>query len=97
MLIASVHSDRLSGDSDKDADAVLFAISKREKNWLQCAPGFGVRVAKQTCRESMATLKLSRHVTRSLRLCVGKQKRFFQGGTGVLALENEKEAYPCFI
>lgn len=41
MLIASVHSDRLSGDSDKDADAVLFAISKERKTGFNVPQGLG--------------------------------------------------------
>lgn len=51
MLTTSVHADGLSGESDKDVDAVLFAISKERKNWLQCAPGFGVRVTKSKLAE----------------------------------------------
>ena len=44
-------SCRQVGESDNDADAVLFAISKERKNWLQCAPGFGVRVTKSKLAE----------------------------------------------
>lgn len=41
VLIASVHADRLSGDSDKDADAVLFAISKERKTGFNVPQGLG--------------------------------------------------------
>ena len=61
-----------------------------------CPRVWGKSNKEQTCRESVAALKLSRHVARSC--LMDKQKeRFFQGGTQVLALENENEAYPRFI
>lgn len=44
VLVASVHEDRLSGDSGADGDAELSAVSKECKNWPQRAPGFGARV-----------------------------------------------------
>lgn len=80
MLTTSVHADRLSGESDKDADAVLFAISKERKKLASMCP----RVWGKSNRANLQRERVCPETKQACRqeLSHGQTERtLLQGGT----------------